>query len=196
MAKRSKDRGGSGGIRETKGWECLSSAVKRVVRDIDPLEAIGGRFVTPDLSAGSTVDAEPDRRSRINEVAEVRRPSVVTVVSGGGRLLRGEQPLDGRAKPVSPLLRKAKPSLAKPLKHAGGRIGVSDQGGVADRSSGLKMRDSKPVVMQRNASTKSRIEKALGHCKERPDPDAERRKGSGAGGPTRDYVPWCERKRG
>lgn len=145
-------------------------------------------------------DITPDQFDR----PPVNRPVSrgVQLVPLGGRLLRGEQPLNGRdaKRPGSLLLRKAKPSLAKPLR--GGIIGREQgrkvlhpsvsQGEVQRPVGSSRAVERKTVVTQAEPSRNERVERLRGVCKTRPDPDKRTRP---KGAATKAYAPWCGRSR-
>lgn len=163
---------------------------------MDSDEPLGGGGVYVDLPSSPSV-SERYRSEYARAAKPVARPvnQAVKVVVGRSRIavseisrpkrggvLRGEQPLNGRrAKPAgSPLLRQAKPVLAKPLRDR--------QGGL--KKSGVKLVKRETAPLHRDDSTKARKErtKERTHCKLRPDGT------NGSGGRTsRAFIPWCDR---
>lgn len=168
-SNRSNSRPATGGLRNTQSVRLVSRSIARQVAG--PLDAIGGRFFSPDMSAftdgpvhGEITDG---RASAIrSDPARKAAPGRVLAAKAANHSLR---PI-ATAVTVAPAPAHRAPTKAsKPLTKQGAR----------------------PLVTQSKTSIPSRVERSHPTCKERPE-RPQRGKSGGASKVT--FVPWCGRK--
>lgn len=176
MAKRDKDRDTSrrseGGLRNTESVRRLSDGFTRELRG-DPLDAIGGGFYRPDLSAFETVDRVSNRR--VDEIVNAPPPRV----SAGSPGRIASSYLAQQSKRAAERARETPASGRAPINTA--PPALLQNRPLAKRAS--------PVVTHEVRT--ARVERAHATCKERPRSNKPR-KGGGSG---KTFVPWCSRKR-
>lgn len=178
MAKRNKDRSSSrpfeGGLRKTKAITELSRSIEGRRWTPDPLEAIGGAFRTPDLSA-----FEPEVYRPLPVLTDYDR---ILPPQARARMVTAPTALQARAAQSRAALartaereasrRTLEPSQTRPL------TGRPEQSKVPAASK-----------LDTHEVRHARVEPTRQNCKERPMPV---KKGHGSG---KSFVPWCERKK-
>lgn len=97
----------------------------------------------------------------------------------------------GAGKLVSaPAVRAKARKVAKPGKSAKATaVRKTERVRVAPRK--LKLDKAEARELDRKLRELRKEEAAADRCKDRPDPNRERRKAGGGGAPKRDFVPWC-----
>lgn len=226
MARRRRDDNGKppgvstrpyGGLRDTpRTRSALRPAAARVADSRHPLDAIGGRFFSPDLSAFEVSSPFQARAAVKPAIARAAAPAIRSEIvspSKRSRVLAAAKGPDPLAKRLSRAAPQQVESLGRKLTGVLARLSPvpvpeRPRGKGFHYPAGLPsgtLREQLPSPLP-SVKSAARHSEAREHAKRspsvrdpqastcKPRPEDNRKKGRG-GGSSREFVPWCDRRR-